>query len=307
MKTKKILTWCLRFFIGLILIVILINKIDATKIIDQILNMDLIILPLFLLLFPIVFLATALNIKFVLDSLGEKIKTLKVLKNTLIAQSIGSFLPGRLGEVSVAYLLKKEGINYGKSLLALIIDKIATFSAVSIFSICAFFIFFEKKIALELSLGLVMLMIAACFCLMSNKIREIIRKFILRKYACLFAGFSKGLFYIIRKKKSILVLAFLIKVTMMVSLSLIIYLLLIAFGADVSFLYILIIHSVGTLSAQIPISIAGLGIRESIAVYMFSQSGVDPAVAGAVYLMMLAFSYLITGTVLIYYSQKIRI
>ena len=60
MKTKKILTWCLRFFIGLILIVILMNKIDATKIIDQILNMDLIILPLFLLLFPILFLATAM-------------------------------------------------------------------------------------------------------------------------------------------------------------------------------------------------------------------------------------------------------
>lgn len=307
MKTKKILNWILRFLIGLIIIILLINKIDAMKIFNQIMNIDLVVLPLFLFLFPIVFLATAFNIKFVLESLGEKIRLLKVLKNTLIAQSIGSFLPGRLGEISVAYLLKKEGVNYGKSLLALIIDKIATFVTVSIFSICAFFIFFEKMLALELSLGLIVLIIAVCFCLMSSKIRRVVKKVILRKYAGLFAGFSKGLFYIIRKKKNIIVLALLIKITMMVFLSLIIYLILINFGVNTSFFYILIIHSVGTLSAQIPISIAGLGIRESIAVYMFSQVGINPVVTGTVYLMMLVFSYIITGAVLIYYSQKIRV
>ena len=61
------------------------------------------------------------------------------------------------------------------------------------------------------------------------------------------------------------------------------------------------------LSALIPISVSGLGIRESIVVYLYYQIGVEPAIVGSVYLMMTFFSYLFSAGVLIYSTKKLKL
>ena len=286
---KKVLTNILRFIVGLIIIAFLIYKIDVNKVMGVMSDVNLFfIFPLVLIIWVIVLLAGTINLKLILNSIGEPITFSGLLKKTLLSKSIGAFLPGRLGEGSLIYLLRKKGIVYGKSLVALVIDKLITLAVIGFFSIVAFFIFL-RDYALELSLIFIVVVTILLFCLLSNKIRYLIKRFVLRKYAKLFAGFSKGLFYLLRKKKRVLLLNLLITVLMLVIVSLIIYLLFVYFGLYISPFFILIIHCVGMLSALIPISMSGLGIRESIVVYLYYQIGVEPAIVGSIYLLMAFF------------------
>ncbi len=304
---KKILNFILRLIIGLTIVGFLIYKINFSKILDVLSQLDWYVFPLFSSAFLLMFLAGTINLKLVLGGLGEAVSFFELFKYNLIAKAVSSFLPGRLGEGSIAYLLGKKGVSYGKSLLALVVDKFITLLIISFFSIFAFFIFFEKTLALKLTSVLLLALLILFYCLLSKSVKNLVKKFILRKYSHLFTGFSKGLFYLLRKKKKILFLNFLTTMIMLLSLSLVNYLLFIYFGEKVFFFYVFIIHCISILSAQIPISIAGLGVRESITVYLYYQLGVEPAVSGTIYLLFAVFSYTISTIVLLYYTKRIKL
>jgi uncharacterized membrane protein YbhN (UPF0104 family) len=70
-------------------------------------------------------------------------------------------------------------------------------------------------------------------------------------------------------------------------------------GAPVPWHMVLGIHAIGMMASQVPVSIGGLGVRETVVVALFAQVGADPARVAAAYLAMSAISILVGGITLL--------
>ena len=82
------------------------------------------------------------------------------------------------------------------------------------------------------------------------------------------------------------------------------YSIFLALGIHVSFFKILIIGMVAALVSLIPISINGLGIRQSIGIYLFSRIGVEPVYALNMFLIMVVISYSIAAILFLFMFKE---
>jgi len=122
--------------------------------------------------------------------------------------------------------------------------------------------------------------------------RGLITKYLLHKYAIFFKGFSTTLFLFFRKHYMFILLNLLVSFLKWTILAYLYYLLIILFGGEVGFYPVFLITSMSVLVSLVPISLSGLGIRESLAIYLYGLLGVDTAVIMAIQVIYLIFSYL---------------
>lgn len=307
MKEKKRLLNILRILVGISILLLLILKLGTSEVMDIILNIDVRIFIIVLLSLLAVYLLFALNIKILLAGMGEEIGTASILRYYLPSHAIGLLTPGRIGRFSLLYFLEKKKIPYGKTLAALVVDRLITYITLSVIAIYGFFIFFEKAEALEITIFVLLLLFASIFLVESEKTRKIIRDFVLKKYAEKFEGFYHNLEFLVKTKKLILILVFFISFIRLVLAALVKYFMFLYFDVIVSFSDVLIINSISSLTALIPISISGLGIMEGSAVYLFYRIGVEPAVAGGIFLFVTFVRYLIASIILGIYGSEIKV
>lgn len=303
---KKFLSVAIRIIIGLLIIIFLLYKLDFIKVYQTILKINLIVILLILLHYTITVLMNTLNLKVLLTSLNLKIKFLDLLKSYLLSYSFGRFSPATLGEFSLIHFLKRRGIEYGKGAVTAVIFKSMVFIILSIIGILGFFLFFPAKQAIKITLFLIILIIIFSFSLISNKIRKLIKKYILRKYSSKFKGFSKNLFYVIKKKKRILLLSSFIYFIRLLLGAFLIYLIFLSFNIKLPIFIIMIINAMGLLVSLIPISISGLGIKESTTVFLYSTLGISAIISGSIYLLLTSFYFIICGIILLTYLKKKR-
>ena len=296
-----------KLFISLVVIGLLIYKINFKELLETIRFMSWYSFPLFFGAVILFHLIGTINLKILFGGLNTKIKFRELLKYSAISRSLSSFLPGKLGEGFLIYLLKKKEIEYGKSTSVLLVDKIISLIVISIVSICGFFIFLNSSLALKISIFLVTTIILIFTLITSKKIKNFIKRVILRKHAILFAGFSTYFMLMLRERKKTLFLNLVFTVLLLLALSYLLKIVMNYLGADVPLLYVLAIQSIGMLVAQIPISFSGLGIREFAVVQLYQTIGVDSHISGGVYLLLAFFSYLSAGLILLYYTKEINI
>ena len=288
----------LKISISLILLAVLIYKIGWQSLISTISSANLLILSLILPLKLFSFLFTTLNIKIFLDGIKKKVRSRKLFIYTNLAWAWGLFLPGRIGEFSLVYFLKEEGITYGESSAVALLDKISTFIVLSIFSLLAILKYFNPALALRFAVTALTVIILSLLVLSNAKIRTFVRNKILKSYAHLFSGFNTSLKELLLKNKK-LFLFNLMSTTIKWGCSfLIIQIIFSALGTVVNFSDVCYITSLSLLISLIPVSIGGLGVREGSAVYLFNLIGIKPELTLSVYLINTALNY-IFGTILI--------
>src|SRR3989344_8669187 len=221
----------------------------------------------------------------------KKISLWKLFITSNLAWKIGLFLPGRLGEFSLIYFLKKHDVTIGEGTAITLLDKISTFIVLSIISVLAIVTYFDFNTALKFGTILLIILVLSIVMLSSSRIRDFIKKHFLKSYSKLFTGFNESLKMILHQK--VLFCTNLLITTIKWFFSfLLIKIIFTSLGVQVSIIDVSFITSLAMLISLIPISIGGLGVRESIAVYLFNNLSVKPEVTLSVYLINTLLNYL---------------
>jgi len=305
MKKNKLLKNLLKVLISLLILGVLVYKLDITKIYSTLSKITVIPIILILLHYGFTIFFNALGLGALTNALDLKIRFKKLLKYYILAYSIGRFTPAKAGEFSLVHFLSKGDTSHGKSLLITLVYKLITIFVLSILSIMGFFLFFPER-AIDLSLLIIGIIVVMGFLMISSRIREIIKRRILKKKASKFRGFSKSLFYLLKEKKSALLWCFLI-ITLRVFLTAItIWAVFLSLNINVPILTIMIINALGLIITLIPISISGLGIKEAATVFLYSKLDIDAVISGSIYLLLAFFHFAISALILLFFILKKR-
>ena len=128
--------------LGALIILILFYKIGFKEILRTIGDFDLVYILILVPLYLLSLFIGGININILIRSINEKLNFWKTLKYYIISWSFGLLVPGKLGEFSLVYFLKKEEVALGKGLVISILDKVITIIALSSLAIIGFFSFF---------------------------------------------------------------------------------------------------------------------------------------------------------------------
>jgi len=253
---------------------------------------------------------------FLIPAIGMKILLIPVKNNkieienlywyNLLTYGISRFLPGRIGDASIIYFLKKEDIPIGIGTAIALIDKIIVFFVQTMFAVVGFFIFFSTEVALKLTIISFFIFVLAMFFITWEKGRLLIRKYILRKHSEKFSKFYLTFSNYFKKHILLLIANIILATVKTLFFGFLIYLAFIAVNVNpnINLITIMIIASVINIISIIPITIAGLGARESISVLLFNELGITPEVTISAFIILLFVRYVSSATLLLYYTWK---
>ena len=306
MKIKKRIWDVFRIFIGISILSLLILKLGAAEVLDVISNMNVYIVLLVLFSSLFIYFLASIKLKILIGGLGEEISAFDSFRYYLPAYALGLLTPGKVGNLSLLYFFKKNKISYGKTLAVLVLDKLITYILLSVIAIYGFFIFFELDIALKVTFYLLLFLLILSFLIKSKKTRGFIQDIILRKYTKKFKGFYRNLEFLIKNRRARVALNFSLTLGQWALGAFVKYLIFLYFDIHVSFFAVLVINSIGAILSMLPVSISGLGITESSAVYLFYKIGVDPTITGGIFLFVTFMRYIIASAVLGFYGKEIK-
>lgn len=296
----------LRLLIGSVVIAALIWKIGITRVNDTLQHLNLAYLPLLLfLLLGVLPIVRAYSYLALLRITAPKVSLKTAFLANAYSWALGLFMPGgKLGEFSAVYFLKKEGISVEEGAAAVIIDKLISFIVLSILAAGGIAKFFGAKA----SAGIVLWVIAAgtgvalfAFLALKTSIKSPLSKLLGRFHISLYTFL--GLLATYAKRGKMVVLLNFALTALGAAISAAIYVLAFnSFGQDVTFVNVLLVSSAGSLAALLPISIGGLGVRETSAVFLFGQLGVNTAVVLSSHILVAILSYLIAAAILLFYG-----
>lgn len=270
---KKILT----IIISITILGLLFYKIGIEKTYQNFLEVPISFYFIIISIILIDLTLTAINLKILLIPLKENIKFKKLYIAYLRSWAVGLLIPGKVGESSLVYFLKND-IEPNKTLSIFLLDKLITFLVLGLFASIGIFFFFGIQKAILTLASIILILIISLLLIKSKTIRNIIIK-ILRNKASIFKGFNSTFQEYIKNNKKYLFIDFIITIIQWSTAIIPGYIFIkYYFEQNVSFFQVLSISSIGTLSGLIPISINGIGVRESINIILFNQLGVDSSV-----------------------------
>ncbi|RMF06292.1 UPF0104 family protein [Candidatus Woesearchaeota archaeon] len=289
---QKRLTALLRALFGASILLLLILHVGVKNILSSFDGLKPIYLPIVLLLYLVSYSMGMFNIAVLLIPLRKHVPLRRLFKYSLLGSGMGALLPGRVGELSIVYFLKKEGIPLGKASALVLVDRMVTFVFLISVSFLSFLIYFSPEV-LYILLSVVAFSALFIYVFLAwGKGRSLIKKRILKRHHYLFRGFFRTFKNFIRYYRNAVYFNFFLTVLKWLFYASAMFALFMSFSVRLNFFYIFIIETVVSLLSLIPVSISGMGIKESAAVFFYSLLGVLPSVTLAVYLV-LQFSSLV--------------
>ena len=285
-KTTKLI----KFIVGPLILIALFYHIGFQEMGRLLQQVDFIYALLAFVVFIVSVLVASLNLKLMLNAV-KNIAWKPFLTYYLLSRVSALFLPGRLGDFSITYFLKKENIGYGEGIAAVGVDKIVTiFCSIIVGLLGLHFIFGSNDVGTII----MYLVIAGVIGLLSTtKIsRHLIKKYILRRFAPKLQGFSKTLFSYAKEHRGLVAFNIIVTFIRMFVIALAAQLMFKAVGASLPIIVLFLIGGIETMSTLIPVTINGLGIKQSVGVYFFNLLGITPEVVGTRYLIGLIIQYL---------------
>jgi len=262
--------------VGIVIFVYLIYRLGIEKIIDAILSISPIYIILSLLLtIPVLIIR---NYAWQLIQREQKIKVnfLQSLKILLIGYFYGVITPSYLGLLMrVPYLKEKTGEPYGKLFVNASIDSIVhTLSLYGMMFIGALLVIgaipklFYITCAWVLILGIILLYFVKKE--RGEKLLFFLVKYFAPEKIKHYLDDFVGTFYTDFPKIKKLILPLILGIfTWVISFSQG-YLIVLALGLDIPYLYFLLLYPVANTAGFLPVTFAGLGIREWASIFLFS-------------------------------------
>lgn len=214
-------------------------------------------------------------------------------------------MPGKLGQFSIAYFLSKEKIPLGTGVSLTLIDKMISFVVLSIFSVIGVYLFFNHQNAIVLLLITSAIIFAIIILIYSQKVRDFIKKQILKKYSKYFKNFSRDFFFLLKEKKQYISLDFFITIFKWGIAGFQGYYFLTMFGINVSFIVLILISAMSSILSFIPITLSGLGIKQGIGVYLLGTIGVTSSIAMSLQMTLLLIPYIVIIIIYLFNIKKV--
>ena len=281
--------------IGLILFVIILSKLNLTKIIALLSNINPFYLALALLLFIPLLVIKAMRWQLLMNAQNIEYS----LKDSTImyaaALYIGALTPGRIGDFIKVLYLKEDGYPFGKSFVTVLLDRLFDLSSLLLLGYVGMLLFITL---FERTITILSCILAGTFSLilfflykrdLGRRILEYISShFIPEKYReKTKTGFSDLYNSIKTLKTNQLILATVMTFFGWIIYFLTMYLLAFSIGIDIPFLYLATCVSISAVITLIPISISGIGTRDATLIILFSYLGLSKESAIAFSMMIL--------------------
>jgi uncharacterized protein (TIRG00374 family) len=300
---KKRLWVILRFAVAFVIILYLLSKISLSDVISSILSANLIYLLSAIVVNLLVWLIASYRLKFFSDLQGLNISTFQAFEINLSTVFYSLFLPGGnlAGGAIKFYKLSRNDNKMSGALVALALDRI--FATIAL---CAVGLLFWVMSFPDDSGLFVLIMVSIltglgglCFLIFFDRDQRTIGKLL---------GFTNWIYESPKLNNSVKHLSSLGKISFLsVALMIIIsvisqlisviiyYLILLSIDVNVPLVALGWIRSVVVLVTMIPISISGLGLRESSFIILLSAFGVNDSNAFAYSLIVFAIINIIPG------------
>lgn len=300
---RKAVTTVLKIGVAIAILLYLVHFVGIGKLYATILATKLAYLPLIIAVFIFSVAMRGLIFKVLLqphESKEKKFGLAKLAWISTVSWAAGMFTPGKLGEFSSIYLLKKEGLETGTSAAVSLLNKIIASLTILAFAIVGLIKFLGIKDSLQLIAVFAILTLLPYIAVTNRQARELMKKIfgrLLRKYEQHFSGFVGELDSYLSKRKKLLFYSFLINVAWIAVSSWLFVLAFSAVGQKVGFLDVVLINSIGTTTSFIPLTIGGTGLREASALVFFGKLGISSAAILGSHIIIAAVSYTLAGII----------
>ncbi|MDP7115912.1 MAG: lysylphosphatidylglycerol synthase transmembrane domain-containing protein [Candidatus Woesearchaeota archaeon] len=303
---KKLFLY-LKILLSALILIFLFNKVGFKNIYTNLINFNILYLIPIIIIVALIFILTNININLLLGPLKKRIKFLTLLKYNGLVYAFSCFFPGRTGDLSMIYFLRKENIELGEGTVVFLLDRIISFTITSILAIIGFFVFLPPSKGIYAILTLASLLAIGFFLLFNKTGNLLLKKFILRKMSERFKGFRSTYSQFIRYHKKILLLNMTLTFLKIILDSTVIFVLFSSFNTYIPITYIIIIRCMITLATLIPITVNGLGIRESLSVFFYSLLGINSVTVVSVYTLLIIIRYSIAlFFILLFFNKKLK-
>ena len=290
--------------IGIIILAVLFYSVGIQDIANVLKNFQPAFIPLILAVFIINLLIGAFNLRFLLQQENFNMPFASFSKYFFMNTAVGTLLPGKVGTFAIVFLLKKKGMSYGKGMSVLVIDKIITLAISGIIGVLGISIILKGAFSVEASILILLAIPLLLFLFFHSSARNFVRKYILREHAKIFTGFSATIKSYLKNHRSALAINATITVFRTFMGAVLAYLVFLSLGVNISIVTLWAIWGIEFVIALIPITLNGLGTRESAALYLFSILGINSAVVLAKYTINLLLLYGLTLLALYLFDTK---
>ena len=244
--------------------------------------------------------------KILTDEFKVKLGVNEATKISIIGISFGTITPGRIGELSRAFYLSKKNLNLGKSLSSIFLDRLFDIISLVVLSFLGLIFILSKfyfTSIIEIFIIFIIVYSVVFIALTKKKITFIIARpffnsIIPEKYKdklkLAFDSFYDGL-NLLKRRKMKLMVAFILSLADWLISFVQSYIILLAFGYNISYFNLIFIIPLSVLVTLIPISIAGLGTREATFIYLFSLFSIPPEISVSYSIASLVFSSLLVS------------
>lgn len=207
--------------------------------------------------------------------------------------AVGMVAPGRFGDLSYAHFLSGDDANLAPGLAVAVVDKIVTFVVTSIIAVVGLALYVGAADALYGALFAAAATAATVAALLNGRIRGLVRERLLGRHAERFAGFAGHVSTLMFRSRAAIAINTTLTVARMLAYTAVVALSLAALGARPPFADVFVVQAVTQLVSLVPITFAGLGVRQGASVVLFERiSGVAAAPVLGSSLLMSFVSYL---------------
>jgi len=269
------------FLIGIILFIIILQNLDIKEIIKNIKDINI----LYLLAVIALLVPTLIIKSFCWNYILRKQKIKYSLKDTFIMYCSGLYFgiitPGRIGEITRALYLKKDGHSMGKSLMSIVLDRISDFAFLFLFILLGglFFVTTFQKEILIFVIGIIIIIVFFLFFLKIGLIKWFLNKLFQiltpkkyqKSWKINFQDFINDLKIFSFKNYLII---FLITAFSWSFYYFQAYLFAKGMNINIPFLYLTISVTIAGFITLIPISISGIGSRDAALILLFAPYAV---------------------------------
>lgn len=293
----------LRIILGIAILAILVIKIDIRDVVHALTQFKLWFFIPLTILSACQFLLGAYGIHLLLHAVKSGLSFRDVLRYYLLSSAVGTIMPGKVGELSLVYFLKKRGRPAGEVAALVVIDLLITIAALIAFAGVGLLLFLDLRTALQIAGISVFGLLTALVLLTSQRAHKLLRAILPAWITHNMKGFSKTVRELWNNQKRYLGYNLLTTILKWIFTFTSFYVAFSGMGARLPLISFLLLAVVMLLSF-VPITISGLGVREAAGVYLFTKVGGAPAVVLSVFLLMVFLKYLSALFILFGVSER---
>jgi len=287
---KETIVTIARYFIGLALLALLVWRLGWGNLASAFQQANLFYIPGLIAIFVAVLLLNGVALYILLLPVIPTITCRESIVYYLYAWTIGCFLPSNIGQFSIVYFWHKRGLPTGSGLAIALLNKLGSLLWVAVLGISGVFLFLPARQATPSVLIFIGLCILFMFFLVARPGRAFIR-FIFKHFAGWFPGFYTSIDQYFAVHRRSLLTSYLVVLCVWLVMGLNTLVVFKMFGIHISFWNVVTVNAIVQLFALIPVSIAGIGLREGSAVFLYSLMGLPAATVGAAQIMLLFITY----------------